>query len=416
MNNFTKGISNTLFAAFAVLSLLVLPTASSVAHAADYSYDAYDYYGGDYSSYDYSGGDYSYPSYDYYGGSYSYPSYDYYGGDYYSSPSYDYSGSYSNASAYAYASSYASASSYSYSFPSYTYNYGGCTSNCNPPHYCPSGYTGTYPNCTPPVSCPSGYTLQNNVCVPPTGSCPSGYTLVNGVCTPPTTSCPSGYSWNGSSCVPPPPVYNNPTCWLNVSQNSIGYNYNQPITLSWGSNNASYGVINNGVGTVSASGSRTVYPTYSTTYTGTFYGVSGQTVTCSASVNVSTYIPPVYTGGTPYVTLSAVPYTGLDLGPVGTVLYWAFLVLWCFVAAYLIVVKRVQISVYRYLKSVLFGDKTVKVTMSSGATIDAIAKEVDNILAFAHKEHQTTHPAVVSHNTDPVDEFILSQVSRPRHA
>lgn len=44
----------------------------------------------------------------------------------------------------------------------------------------------------------------------------------------------------------------------------------------------------------------------------------------------------------PYVTLSQVPYTGLELGPVGTVVYWGFLVLWCLMAAYLIAVKKVQ--------------------------------------------------------------------------
>lgn len=44
----------------------------------------------------------------------------------------------------------------------------------------------------------------------------------------------------------------------------------------------------------------------------------------------------------PYVTLAAVPYTGLDLGPMGTALYWGFLVLWCLVAAYLIAVKKIQ--------------------------------------------------------------------------
>src|SRR3989344_7218486 len=44
----------------------------------------------------------------------------------------------------------------------------------------------------------------------------------------------------------------------------------------------------------------------------------------------------------PYVTLSAVPYTGLDLGPWGTAMYWGFLVLWCLIAAYLIAVKKIQ--------------------------------------------------------------------------
>src|SRR3990167_4271163 len=62
------------------------------------------------------------------------------------------------------------------------------------------------------------------------------------------------------------------------------------------------------------------------------------------------YTPPVYYpaqqpiayNNTPYVTLAAVPYTGLELGFWGTIAYWGFLVLWCLIAAYLIVVKKIQ--------------------------------------------------------------------------
>ncbi len=53
----------------------------------------------------------------------------------------------------------------------------------------------------------------------------------------------------------------------------------------------------------------------------------------------------------PYVTLAAVPYTGLDLGPVGTALYWGFLVLWCLIAAYLIAVKKVQNKIAAWFTS-----------------------------------------------------------------
>lgn len=55
----------------------------------------------------------------------------------------------------------------------------------------------------------------------------------------------------------------------------------------------------------------------------------------------------------PYVSLSAVPYTGLDLGPVGTAMYWGFLVLWCLGAAYLIAVKRIQNTIV----AKIFGNK-----------------------------------------------------------
>ncbi|HEV7449453.1 MAG TPA: hypothetical protein VGP13_02865, partial [Candidatus Paceibacterota bacterium] len=73
------------------------------------------------------------------------------------------------------------------------------------------------------------------------------------------------------------------------------------------------------------------------------YNYQGNCYTYSAPVAYAPVNP------TPYVTLSAMPYTGLDLGPAGEVIYWTFLVLWCLGAAYLIVVKRVQNKVVSYL-------------------------------------------------------------------
>src|SRR6185369_3712323 len=152
----------------------------------------------------------------------------------------------------------------------------------------------------------------------------------------------------------PKPVYNYPVCTLTVSNGYNNYPYNnnyQPVTLSWTSQYATSGFIST-VGAVALSGSVTVNPQYTTTYTGTFYGQNGQTVTCSATVTRG----PVAYNQTPYIALSAVPYTGLDLGFWGTIAYWGFLVLWCLVAAYLVVVKKVQNRILRSLNSFLFGD------------------------------------------------------------
>jgi hypothetical protein len=258
--------------------------------------------------------------------------------------------------------------------------------------------------------------------VNPSGSTtvyPSGSQTYTGVFTGQGGSVTCSTSVTLNFVPPPPPVYNAPTCWLNLSRTLI-YGTNQPVVLSWGSSNANYGVINQGVGNVSSSGSRNVYPNGSTTYVATFYGYNGQTVTCSASVNVA-YVPPP-TNNTPYVTLSAVPYTGLDLGPVGTFLYWAFLVLWCFVAAYLIAVKKVQNKIYRWLKVVLFGDSTPAVkeethtTSASIISIDAIAAEVGKLISSPSHKVAHQHAARHEQEEDKIDDFVLSQVNRPRHA
>lgn len=246
---------------------------------------------------------------------------------------------------------------------------------------CPAGYTGTYPNCYPPVQ-----------------QCPAGYSGVYPNCYPPVQYCPAGYTGTYPNCYPP--QNNNLSCTISINNYGNGYNngYWQPnsaVTLSWNSNSASYGSIN-GFGNVGPTGTRTVYPTQTTTYTGTFYNYQGQSVTCSATVYVQNYVPPVYPN-TPYVTLSAVPYTGLDLGPVGTVVYWGFISLWCLLAAYLIAVKRVQNQVYASLMGLLFGT-----SVATPATA-------------AHGNHSAnvSYVAPAAHE-DKTDDFIIEQLNRVR--
>ena len=62
----------------------------------------------------------------------------------------------------------------------------------------------------------------------------------------------------------------------------------------------------------------------------------------------------------PYVTLSAVPYTGLDLGTAAEIAYWMFLALWAVFAAYLMFVKRVQNSFANKFKVFLFGEPSTE--------------------------------------------------------
>jgi len=113
-------------------------------------------------------------------------------------------------------------------------------------------------------------------------------------------------------------------------------------------------------------------------------------------------IAPIYPiARAPYVSLSAVPYTGLDLGPMGTALYWGFLVLWCLFAAYLIVVKRVQNKVVAGLSNFLFGAPNV-----------GTHAKVTNVHAHvAHESKAHTHVAPKA-DEDAIDPFIASQISR----
>jgi len=231
----------------------------------------------------------------------------------------------------------------------------------------------------------------------------------------------------------PPVVYDAPSCNIYISNYNQNYNYNnqygyqaQPATISWSSQYAHSGWINQGVGTVSLSGSRVVYPTQTTVYTATFVGQNGQQVTCSATVNINTYVPPpvyppIYQNPAPYVTLSAVPYTGLDLGPVGTVIYWSFLVLWSLFAAYLIAVKRAHMSIYRWYSKILFGTDTHATpavagnvgAMSHSEFATIVARLAALVEGTSATQKQTT-PVVGAQNSG-IDPFVLSQINRARN-
>jgi hypothetical protein len=147
--------------------------------------------------------------------------------------------------------------------------------------------------------------------------------------------------------------------------------YGQSATLSWTTSYVSSGSITY-VGNVSTQGSTTVTPTQSMTYTGNFTGQNGLPVNCSATVSVAGY--PVaynYTSPNPTVTLSAVPYTGLDLGTFGTVAYWSFLALWFVLAAYLVAVKRIQNGIARRVTVFLFGTSHTRSVPETGQETDS---------------------------------------------
>lgn len=97
------------------------------------------------------------------------------------------------------------------------------------------------------------------------------------------------------------------------------------------------------------------------------------------------------------VSLSQVPYTGLDLGTWGTMLYWLFLIAWCAFGAYLIVVKRVQNKVVDSFSSLVAGKAS---TSSHG------------IAQPAHASHTASHAHAPKKETDYTDDFVLAQIAR----
>lgn len=127
-----------------------------------------------------------------------------------------------------------------------------------------------------------------------------------------------------------------PSCSINAASGSTYAG--SPITLSWYSYNATSATIT-ALGSVPLSGSRTVNPYTSTTYTMTVWGPGGS-ATCStvAYVAPSTYLAPIhYPAPAHHIPLSSVPYTGFDAGPLGNIIYWSALVAWSLFAGYLVI-------------------------------------------------------------------------------
>lgn len=372
LSNFVRTLGMTL-AAFVILVGAVAP---QVASATDIF--GYDYIGGDYGydSYDYYGGDYGYDTYDYYGGDYGSDTYDYYGGDY------GYDTSYSDYyTAPSYSSGYSSGGSYSY--PSYSsgYSYG-------------SSYS------TPSYSVPSySYSNTNVETCNATNSCNDNSVEDNDTH---TETCSATNSCNDNS------------------NHSYDYDYTSNYTSTWTDNSVH---------------------DYSSTYidNSVFHSDDHSVVNiqnpapqpyivykdrerdrdrdddrhydrdydvCYNLPGFQDYVPNGYyvSGGNcfyqqyntpaPYVSLSAVPYTGLEMGPTATALYWGFLVLWCAVAAYLIAVKKVQNKLVNGLNTFLFP----ATAHTSGHAQVSVSETKE----------------VAKTNTDGIDPFIASQLGKYR--
>jgi hypothetical protein len=155
-----------------------------------------------------------------------------------------------------------------------------------------------------------------------------------------------------------------PSCSMSVTPSSI--QTGSSATLSWNGSGISNVDIDNGIATATTSpGSTLVGPTgvQTYTYTGTFHATNGQSLTCSATLTVTgggggsggctsncgggggggstptitlASLPHVNSQPLTYLYLSQIPYTGLDLGPVGTLVYWLVLVAAALMLAYFV--------------------------------------------------------------------------------
>jgi hypothetical protein len=191
-----------------------------------------------------------------------------------------------------------------------------------------------------------------------------------------TVTSPSG---KVATCTAPVTVImpGEPTCSLNVSPSSIPVG--NLATVSWGGTEITNVDIDNGIATATSSpGSAIVSPGVGGyTYNGTFHANNGSTLSCSATLTVTggggggggggctgncgggggggspsptillAALPHINAQPLAYLYLSQIPYTGLDLGPVGTALYWLALIGWSLALAYLVLFVTLPLAVRR---------------------------------------------------------------------
>ena len=162
-----------------------------------------------------------------------------------------------------------------------------------------------------------------------------------------------------------------PACFLTVTPGEI--EEGDSATIRWGGTRITSVAISEGVGSVPTSGEKTVSPREGFyTYVGSFTTTSGQVITCSDTLRVeddngggggsTRRSPRVSLDDLPrpdelpfsFVYLDEIPYTGIELGPMGMVLYWLTLIGASAGLAYFAVYQGVPFAVAR-----LRGDQVV---------------------------------------------------------
>jgi hypothetical protein len=120
-----------------------------------------------------------------------------------------------------------------------------------------------------------------------------------------------------------------PYCVITLTNAGI---YGASATLVWSSSNAHSAYISM-IGAVAPNGTKVVTGYANQIYTLTVTGQGG-TYTCQTQMFTPGYVAPIQN---PHVALTQIPYTGLDLGPIGNAMYWLSLISVAAAGAYLAV-------------------------------------------------------------------------------
>jgi hypothetical protein len=120
-----------------------------------------------------------------------------------------------------------------------------------------------------------------------------------------------------------------------------------------------------------------------------------------------------------FVYLSQIPYTGLDLGPVGTFLYWLALILWSLALAYLLIFKMIP---YVRERTSNFG-QNVRHAINTEMVLPVetpVAQVFHSVVTptrraaeeMVHAHYSEKVEPIAFPNTDPIDEVPAPSAAR----
>jgi len=239
-----------------------------------------------------------------------------------------------------------------------------------------------------------------------------------------TVTGTNGQSVNCQTTVTVTTIEQGPQC-VSLTADRPRIRSGESVTLSWVISNANVININNGVGNQNGErGSVVVNPTSNTTYVGTVSGAPSNdncrtevvidNDTCTSNcggggggggrrsprVGLESFVPGLEEPLS-FVYLSEVPYTGLELGTWGTVLYWIMLIGWSLALAYLVLFNAVPFAMAR-AKS--FGGN-VKEALNSPSESHGYSAPVAHSAPASHASdhgHTASHSAHAAAPAKPV--------------
>jgi hypothetical protein len=132
--------------------------------------------------------------------------------------------------------------------------------------------------------------------------------------------------------VPTPVPSSNLACYISASKTTLSNG--ESTILAWAATGAISAYLSDGLGNVAPTGTLSVRPSSSKDYVLTVRDGYGRTANCDVSVSVRGQ----------YVSLTQIPYTGFDYGPMGDAIYWMSLLAFAIAAAYLVLYSTPRLA------------------------------------------------------------------------